>query len=170
MTFLNAIEDFPILIKRFIVLFVLCLATGYFTGFDLIYETTALSATGIVENYVGNEHNPSADLMKFKKPEKEILVIIHTHVISFALIFFALGILILTLPIAPILKKWLLYEPFFSIVITFGSIYLIWKELPYVHYLAMISGILLTVSFLTSALLIIYYCVKPEDRPSNERS
>ena len=154
MNFIDNIHDFPIAVKRFILLFVLTLSVGYFTGFKFIKRTTELSSVGIERNYNGNESDESATKMKFKKSEGEILTTVHTHILSFSLIFFCLGLVLLTVPMSTKLKNFLLIEPFISIILTFGGIWMLWKDVTWFKYVVMISGTLLTLSLTISVLLI----------------
>ncbi len=154
MNFIDNIHAFPTVAKRFILLFVLTLSVGYFTGFQFIKKTTELSPSGIEQNYNGNESDESADIMIFKKSEGEILTTIHTHILSFSLIFFSLGLVLLTVPMNTKLKSFLLIEPFLSIILTFGGIWLLWKDITWFRYVVMISGTLLTLSFTLSVGLV----------------
>ena len=54
-------------------------------------ENTHSTFNGIEEQYLGNETDEQATEMKFKKPEKEIITVVHNHVLSMSVIFFLLG-------------------------------------------------------------------------------
>lgn len=136
-----------------ILCFLVSLSIGYFTGLLFVNTTTSLSPTGIEENYNGNisEDENEFDFnqeLKYKKPLREIITIIHEHIISFSLIFFCTGLLLYFCEFNPRLKWFLLIEPFVSTVITFGGIYLLWLELTWVKYIIMISGFLITTSYI----------------------
>ena len=45
-------------------------------------------------------------------------------------------------------KKFLTIEPFVSILVTFGGIYVIWLGYPAMAYLVMLSGFLMTLSYI----------------------
>ena len=143
-------------------MFLISLSFGYFTGLLFVEDTTEFSTEGIELNYNGNEINDiDYDLelnqpMKFKKSKNEIITIIHTHVLSFSLIFLALGGLLCFTNIPIRFKRILIIEPFISILLTFGGIWLIWEEITWMKYIVMFSGILLTITFIISTLLIIY--------------
>jgi hypothetical protein len=158
--YIDNIQNFPSYIKKFIFFFILALSFGYFTGFSFIYNTTHLNPQGLEENYNGNEADETANVMLFKKSEREILSIVHSHVISFSLIFLSLGILVISVPMHPILKSFLLVEPFISTILTFGGIWLLWKEIVWFKYIVMISGTLLTISYLTSVIFIFNHLCK----------
>ena len=160
MEYINGIHSFPKTVRQLFLFFTVCLGIGYFTGFKFIHKTTDLKPQGVEENYIGNESDPDAKVMKFKKPEGEILTTIHTHILSFSLIFFCLGGILLSVPLHSGLKGFLILEPFVSIVFTFGGIWLLWKGFVGLKYLVMLSGMLLTLSFVLSSGIIILNCLK----------
>nr|WP_299384402.1 hypothetical protein [Allomuricauda sp.] len=146
---------FPKEIRLFISAFVLVLSIGFFTGLLFVKQTESTTPTGIVENYLGNEEDDQAEVMKFKKGEREMLTIIHTHVLSMSFIFFLLGALVW---ITKFPKKWKLFltiEPFFSALFTFGGIYFLWQGMPWMKYIVIASGILMTMTFTFSAGLVL---------------
>ena len=79
-------------VKFFLVAFFVALTVGYFTGINFVRVTESSTPKGVVENYNGNEDVPEATTMKFKKGKREMLTIIHTHILSISFIFFLLGI------------------------------------------------------------------------------
>ncbi|MCG9971053.1 hypothetical protein [Christiangramia crocea] len=143
-------------IKSFIAVFVLVLSVGYFTGLLFVGQTETTTPEGIEENYLGNEDVEDAEVMKFKKGEREMLTIIHTHILSMSFIFFLLGGILLLTRLPKKLKFFLIIEPFFSILLTFGGIYLMWKGLLWMKYIVILSGILMTSVFIASILIIFY--------------
>ena len=118
-------------------------------------STTELVPQGVEENYLGNEADEEAEVMKFKKPEGEIITTIHTHILSFSLIFFCIGAILISIPMNRKLKNFLLFEPFLSTVVTFGSIWFLWKGFTGFKYLVIVSGTLLTVTYVTSVFMIL---------------
>ena len=161
MQFIDGIQTFPSYIRLFVLFFTLALSFGYFSGFKFLIYSTDLEPEGIEQNYIGNEDNEEAEVMRFKKSEREILTTIHGHAISFSLIFLSIGVVLITLPIHQTLKKALLLEPFVSIILTFGGIWLLWVGITWLKYVVMFSGMLLTVSFLVSVVLILRYTLFP---------
>lgn len=75
-------------IKIFIGAFVLILSIGFYSGLLFINNTSSSSPNGIQENYQGNEEDEDAEIMKFKKSEREMLTTVHTHILSMSFIFF----------------------------------------------------------------------------------
>lgn len=143
-------------IKSFLAVFVIVLSIGYFTGLVFVSQTESTTPAGIKENYLGNEEDVDAEVMKFKKGEREMLTIIHTHVLSMSFIFFLLGGIVLFTKLPKKLKFFLILEPFFSVLATFGGVYFVWKGIDWVKYLVIVSGILMTLIFITSVSIVLY--------------
>ncbi|MCB0402700.1 MAG: hypothetical protein KDD41_11490 [Flavobacteriales bacterium] len=154
------IHRLPGLAKLLIGCFVITLSFGYFTGLLFIRENTQMTVQGVEEHYLGNEQDEDAEIMKFRKSDKEIITTIHNHVISMSLIFLALGAILLTTSLNSKLKKVLIVEPFVSILLTFGGIWLLWEGVLWFKYIVMISGMALTVTFALSVLLILVQLFK----------
>jgi hypothetical protein len=125
-----------------------------------VSETSTASTTGIVENYLGNEEDEEAEVMKFKKGEREMLTIIHTHILSMSLIFFLLGGLVWLAKLPYKLKMFLTIEPFFSVLFTFGGIYFMWTGLLWMKYVVILSGFLMTATYSLASLLVVYQLCK----------
>lgn len=143
-------------IRSFLAVFVVVLSVGYFTGLLFVGQTETTTPNGIEENYLGNEGDPDAEVMKFKKGEREMLTIIHTHILSMSFIFFLLGGIVLLTRLPKKFKFFLILEPFLSILATFGGIYFVWKGVEWVKYVVLASGVLMTVIFITSVSVVLY--------------
>ncbi|HSM63066.1 MAG TPA: hypothetical protein VK833_03920 [Gillisia sp.] len=143
-------------VKYFLATFIVVLSIGYFTGLLFVNQTETTHPSGIEENYLGNEEDLETNVMKFKKGEREMLTIIHTHILSMSFIFFLLGGIMLFTQLPTSLKMFLIIEPFFSILITFGGIYFMWAGVIWMKYIVMISGVLMTLIFTTSVLIALY--------------
>ena len=148
------IHQFPKEIKATIVAFIVVLSVGFYSGIRFVNTTTSMQSKGIETNYLGNEEDEAAVVMKFKKSKREILAIVHSHTLSMGIIFFLLALILATTSLPKKLKYFLMIEPFFSIIFTFGGIYFLWLGILWFKYVIMISGILMTLSFLFSTLLI----------------
>lgn len=146
----------------FIAAFVIVLSVGYFTGLMFVNQTESSSPSGMEVNYLGNEENEEAEVMVFKKGEREMLTILHTHVLSISFIFFLLGGLVSITSLPTKLKSFLMVEPFISIILTFGGIYFLWKGITWVKYIVMISGIVMTIVFVVSAIAVLLQLLKKE--------
>lgn len=149
------LHQLPKLAKFIIGFFLLTLSFGYYTGLRFVNENTNNSIKGIEEHYLGNEENENAKEMKFKKSEKEIVTTIHNHVISMSIIFLVISGLLFFTDTKLWLKKILCIEPFISILLTFGGIWLLWSGVVWFKYIIIISGTLLTLSY-TASVIVLY--------------
>jgi len=150
------IYTFPSQVKLFLAAFVIVLSIGFYTGLLFVGETSTTNPDGIEENYLGNEDDEDAEVMKFKKGNREMLTIVHTHILSMSFIFFLLGGILLTSSLPKKLKTFLLIEPFLSVILTFGGIYLVWFGYSWAKYLVILSGTLMTATFTISAIVILF--------------
>ncbi len=155
-------------IKWFLIAFVIVLSVGFYSGLLFVSETSTAEPNGIEENYLGNENDPAATIMKFKKSEREMLTIVHTHVLSMSMIFFLLGILVWLTKLPKNLKIFLTIEPFLSVLLTFGGIYLLWSGVLWFKYIVLFSGILMTLSFVASSLLVLYQLLAKSKESVNQ--
>ena len=146
--------------KLLIGAFLITLSFGYFTGLRFVSENTHNTTQGIEEQYLGNEFDEDAEEMKFKKSEKEIITTVHNHVVSMSIIFLLLGSIMLTTSIHPTLKKILIIEPFLSVILTFGGIWLMWSGVLWFKYVIIISGMMLTLTYTTSVVLLLSELLK----------
>ena len=165
MSYNGLLYAFPKEIKIFIGSFVIVLSIGFYTGLLFVNQTSTTTPSGIEENYLGNEDDEAAEVMKFKKGEREMLTIVHTHILSMSFIFFLLGGLVWMAKLPIRLKLFLTIEPFVSVILTFGGIYFLWMGMLWMKYVVVLSGILMTATFTVSAFLVLYQiCAKPVER------
>lgn len=141
-------------IKFLIGAFLIVLSIGFFTGLLFVGETSSANPNGIEEQYLGNESNENAEIMKFKKSDQEMLSLVHSHVISMSMIFFLVGLILSTTRLNKRLKMFLMIEPFASVLLTFGGIYLLWKGMLWMKYIVLFSGTLMTLSYTVSIFII----------------
>ncbi len=149
------IYSFPKEIKLLIGAFVIVLSVGFYTGLLFVSETSSTNPNGIEEQYLGNESDESATVMKFKKSEKEMLTLVHNHILSMSLIFLLVGLILSTTELNTKLKTLLLVEPFISVLLTFGGLYFLWLEIFWMKYIVMLSGFLMTLTYTISILIIL---------------
>ena len=83
-----------------------------------------------------------------------MLTLVHNHVLSMSIIFLLLGLILLMTKLNIRLKLFLIIEPFLSVVLTFGGLYLMWDGLLWMKYIVIISGSLMVFCFTTSVLII----------------
>ena len=154
------LQTFTKYVKLIIASFVVVLSIGYSTGLLFVRQTQSVSPDGIEQNYLGNEDIENVKVMKFEKGAREMLTIIHTHILSMSFIFFFLGGLLAMTSIPKRWKAFLMIEPFFSILITFGGIYFMWMGVIWLKYIVMLSGVLMTLAYFVSAGVVLYECFK----------
>lgn len=158
----GTIHTFSKELKVLIGVFIIVLSIGFYSGLLFVNNTSATSLKGVEENYLGNESDEGATVMKFKKSEREMLSIVHSHILSMAMIFFFVGLILLTTNINSKLKIFLIIEPFISIILTFGGIYLLWKGITFMKYIVIISGSLMTASYTIMIIIILKQLVITE--------
>lgn len=154
MQFNGLLYTFPKELKLLIGAFIIVLSIGFYTGLLFVGETSTAKPNGIEEQYLGNEADEEAQVMKFKKSEQEMLTLVHNHILSMSLIFFLVGLVVCTTQLPKGLKRFLIIEPFVSVILTFGGLYLLWSGLLWMKYIVMISGILMTLTYTASVLII----------------
>jgi hypothetical protein len=152
-------------LKWLIAAFIIVLSIGFYSGLLFVGETSSANPNGIEEHYLGNESDEEAMIMKFKKSEQEMLTLVHNHILSMSIIFFLVGILLSITKLNKKLKLFLMIEPFISVVLTFGGLYLLWKEVLWMKYIVMCSGILMTLTFTISVVVILTQLV--QSHPKN---
>lgn len=150
------IETFPKELKLLIAAFIVVLSVGFYSGLLFVSETSSTDPKGIEEQYLGNENDEDAKVMKFKKSEQEMLTLVHGHILSMSLIFFLTGLVLVTTRLSYKFKLFLLIEPFVSIILTFGGLYFLWKGIIWVKYVVMVSGILMTLCYTLAVVIILY--------------
>ena len=135
--------------------FLIVLSIGFFTGIRFVSETESTTPDGLVEHYNGNEQDEDVMEMKFKKSAQEMLTIVHTHILSMSMLFFLTGFLLVQTSINQRLKLFLIIEPFVSILLTFGGLYLIWFGVEWFRYVVIFSGIAMTLAYSAAVIIIL---------------
>ena len=150
------ILTFPKEIKLLIGAFIIVLSIGFYTGLLFVSETSSANPNGIEEQYLGNEADEDATVMRFKKSDKEMLSIVHSHILSMSIIFFLLGLILSITKLNKKAKLFLMIEPFFSVILTFGGLYFLWKGMLWMKYVVMFSGMLMTLTFTLSMTIVLF--------------
>jgi len=152
------LHQLPRAIKLLLMLTVLNLTVGVGIGLYYVSNTTHLSPEGTAEQFRGSSVDNNFDIPeKFPKPISELLTTTHNHIISMTFIFFIMGgIFYFNSIITGCWKSFFIAEPFFSILATFGGIWLIRFIHSSFSYLVMVSGILMYLSFFIMAGTIVY--------------
>lgn len=156
-------------LKLLIAVFLILINIGFFSSLLMVNKTTGMSLTGIQENYLGNEKEEETVEMKFQKTEKEVLGIIHTHILSMSILFFMMGIFVSLTKLSRNLKLFLMLEPFASVLLTFGGIYFLWMGITWFKYIIIFSGSLMMLTFIVSSAIVVYqlFFFKSISNPKN---
>ena len=162
--FSTRLYELPRKLKLLCFLTIFNLTIGVGVGLYYVGYTTQYSSMGISEHFAGSEVSDDFDIPdKYPKPFSELLNTTHTHVISMTFIFIITGgIFFFNSIITGSIKTFLIVEPFISIIVTFGGIWLVRFIHPGFSYLVILSGILMYLSFFIMAGTIFYeLSIKP---------
>ena len=131
---------------------------------SLVNQSLKDNNSTVVSIFVNpSQFNAAADLEKYPKPLSELLNTTHTHIISMTMIFLIVGcIFFFNSIITGLYKTIIIIEPFISIIITFGGIWLIRYFNPIFSYLVILSGILMYLSFFIMVVTIFYELIIKE--------
>jgi hypothetical protein len=158
------IQTLPRELKLLIATFIIVLSIGFYTGLLFVSDTSSANPNGIEEQYLGNESDEDAVVMKFKKSSKEMLSLVHNHTLSMSVIFFLVGLLISITKLPAKLKLFLMIEPFLSVMLTFGGVYLLWDGMVWMKYVVMFSGTLMTLTFILATVIIMAQLFQKEKK------
>ena len=156
--FSKRLYELPRKIKFLCLITVFNLTIGVGVGLYYVGYTTQYSPSGTSEHFAGSKISDDFDIPdKYPKPFTELLNTTHTHVISLTFIFLIIGgIFYFNSIISGSMKTILIIEPFISIIVTFGGIWLVRFIHPGFSYLVILSGILMYLSFIIMASSIFY--------------
>ena len=165
----GSLQTLPKDVKLLIGVFIIVLSIGFYTGLLFVGETSSVNPNGIEEQYLGNEADEDAGIMKFKKSDKEMLALVHNHVLSMAIIFFLVGLILYTTKLNKKLKLFLMIEPFISVILTFGGLYLLWKGMLWMKYIVIFSGSLMVLCYTISVIIILKQLLQNKELPELPR-
>lgn len=143
-------------LKYFLITIIFVLTIGVSTGLIYLFETTNYSPTGTVQRFSGSQMIEGDNEFEipeyYPKPISEMLITTHNHILGFSFIFFIIGIIFyFNSVIIGFWKTFLLVEPVISVLITFGSLWLIRYVDTNFVYLTIISSTVLYISFFIMA-------------------
>jgi ABC-type phosphate transport system permease subunit len=143
-------------LKLFLTAFLIVLTIGYAIGLLFVEHQTSITSTGVQEQFLGNENSPNAEEIKYAKSANAMFTFMHTHILSLSLVFFAVGAVFYFTSAPPLLKRFLILEPFAAILTTFGGIALVRYVSDAWSWLVILSGVSLFVSYVSILGLILY--------------
>lgn len=114
---------------------------GYTVALLFVRETTHLTPSGVADRYRGTDPALAEGSMQFAKSVAEMLTITHTHIMGLAAIFVVSGLsLAWCRRPGERWRRFLLAEPFAAILISFGSMLLMWAVHPAFAWLLIASS------------------------------
>jgi len=145
-------------IKLFLSVVILTLSIGVLTGLVYLYNTTNLSSSGTIQRLSGSSETSDFDIPdSYPKPISELLITTHNHIIGFSFIFFIVGgVFYFNSIVIGFWKSFLMIEPLISIVITFGSIWLIRFVSTDFVFVAIVSSSLIYISLFLMIVIVLY--------------
>ncbi len=115
-------------LKSLVLAFLLLQTLAVGVGLAYVYHNTQISQAGIARHY-GGEQPAEEDFdipENYAKPLGEMLITTHNHLFGFAFIFLVTAILFyFTGELPAWLKNTLLIEPFITVLLTFGGLWLV---------------------------------------------
>lgn len=118
---------------------------GFVLGTIFIEVTTHLTPNGVVTQYKGHSKQQAkeAQEMKFAKSPMEMLTTTHNHILGLSVLFAVLGFLYLHTGRRSPLRMTIAVEPLFTLIVTFGGLWVVrYLWTPFV-YLVILSGALM---------------------------
>ena len=141
-------------LKKLLIYYLVTLGVGFSLGVFYVYLNSEFSSSGMVEQYVGNndEWEP-----KLPKTLQDLVSHTHEHITMFSIIFLSLGLIFLNnSTIKGFWKRFLMLEPFISIIITFGGFFMIRYVTTTFSYIIMISSLLMYICFYVMLIISLY--------------
>ena len=141
-------------LKKLLIYYLVTLGVGFSLGVFYVYLNSEFSSSGMVEQYLGNndEWKP-----KLPKTLQDLVSHTHEHITMFSIIFLSLGLIFLyNNTIKGFWKRFLILEPFVSIIITFGGFFIIRYVTTSFSYIIMISSLLMYICFYVMLFISLY--------------
>ena len=146
-----SLKQFEPLLKKFVTAYIIVVTIGLSLGLYFVNHTTDMTPSGAVERFNGSQSAEDDEFTipeSYPKPLSELLITTHNHILGFSFIFGSIGfIFYFNSRVKGFWKAFLLIEPFISIILSFGSIWLMRFVHPSFVYVTVISAILLYLSF-----------------------
>ena len=145
-------------LRLFLLLFVIVLTAGVTVGIIYLGSTSEMKMSGIEDHYKGSVVENEYDIPeKYPRSVKDLLLTTHNHLISLSMVFLLIGGLFsINSMISGKLKWFLIYEPFVSILLTFGGIWGLRFVHPIFLWITAISGVLMYVCYYIMAAVCIW--------------
>ncbi|MFZ1731096.1 MAG: hypothetical protein WBQ23_03030 [Bacteroidota bacterium] len=150
-----SLRSLPPLLRRLFTAFLITASIGFTLGTFFVNHTTEATPTGIAERFRGSESMgvdldqlPADREIQYEKSPSEMLNVTHTHILALSLLFLAVGgIFSLATGMPPRIKSFLIIEPFVSLILTFGGMWLVRYHNPAWGWMIGASGVLMAGCF-----------------------
>jgi len=150
------LRDADSALRLFLSTFLIVLTIGYGIGLAFVDHTTSGTPRGLAEEFRGTPDGTSAAELKYEKGENELYIFLHNHILSLAIVFFAVGgIFYFSSLVNEGIKKLLMVEPLIALITTFGGIWLMRFVGAGFSWLVIISGITMVGCYLTMVVLML---------------
>ena len=140
--------------KSIILSYLIVLGIGMTFGLSYVYLTSEMNPSGMVERYLGNndEWEP-----KLAKTLMDLVSHAHDHITMFSIVFLSLSLIFnQTSTINGFWKRFLIIEPFFSILITFTGFFALRYITSNFAYIIMLSSGLMYIAFYVMLFVCLY--------------
>ena len=128
-------------IKSVVLSYLIVLGIGMTVGLFYVYLTSEMNPTGMTNRYLGNDNEWEPTLAKTLL---DLVSHAHDHITMFSIVFFTISLIFnQTTLIIGKWKKFIMIEPFFSIIITFMGFFVlryVTSQFAYVIMIGIIGG------------------------------
>ncbi len=155
----TTLPELPGSLRKLLAAFLITLSAAYLIGLGYVYLNTNLTYQGVAEDFRGSDTE-----MKFEKSIGEIVQTVHNHMFGLSITFLLTGVIFYFSSMkSGFLKTFFLTEPFLSIILSFGSFFLIRYVSPHWSVLLMLSGFFMALGFCVQVFFSLYdLLIKPQ--------
>lgn len=141
-------------LKKLLIYYLVTLGIGFSLGVLYVYLNSEFSSLGMIEQYVGNNDDWAP---KLPKTLQDLVSHTHEHITMFAIIFLSLALIFsYNNTIKGFWKRFLMLEPFISIIITFGGFFIIRYITTSFSYIIIASSLLMYMCFYIMLFVCLY--------------
>lgn len=148
------------ILKIFLLSYTLLLTIGVSVGLFYLANTTSMTTEGTINRFKGSDSMTDDNLgiqEYYPKPISELLITTHNHILGLGFVFLTLGLIFyFNSYINGWFKIFLMIEPMISILLTFGSLWLVRFAAKEFVYLTFISSIIMYLSFYTMSAVVTF--------------
>ncbi len=164
------VRELPRPLRHLLAAFLLTGMIGFTLGAFFVDHSTGTAPSGIAERFRGSEgmgmdldRLPADREIQYEKSPGEMLNVTHTHLLALSMLFLLTGaIFSLTVGVRPLLKSFLILEPFVSLIVTFGGMWLLRYHHPGWGYVISASGVLMAGCYYVMVFVGVYQLLRTE--------